>query len=145
MIAPDLKPMFKKVFMLRFEEEPPYDVILDALQNEFDKEVTLANGDNGDDDSDSDNSNNYYHKFEWAKQQIIQRNCIEPKAKIGSNASNASSINDSGASKLKFGVKSIPLGLASQGHSINTDNKSNMDSIFTRKQQSYGGSQFSRD
>ena len=42
-------------------------------------------------------------------------------------------------------MRSIPLGLASQGHSINTDNKSNMDSIFTRKQQSYGGSQFSKD
>ena len=31
MISPDLKPIFKKVFMLRFEEEPPYDQILEAL------------------------------------------------------------------------------------------------------------------
>lgn len=44
MISSELRPMFKKVFTLRFEDEPPYDMIIEAIQKEFKKELLLANG-----------------------------------------------------------------------------------------------------
>ena len=31
MTAQNLRPMFKKIFTLKFEQEPPYDMILESL------------------------------------------------------------------------------------------------------------------
>jgi len=52
--------MFKKVFTLRFEEEPPYDMINEALHKEFQKELVLAKG-------EVDLEKPIIHQFEWAK------------------------------------------------------------------------------
>lgn len=35
----DLKRLFKKVFTLKYNEEPPYEALRSQLQHEFDREV----------------------------------------------------------------------------------------------------------
>jgi len=55
MIASDLRPMFKRVFTLRFEEDPPYDQILGALKNELNKEAQVLR------------NPSVHHQFEWCK------------------------------------------------------------------------------
>ena len=34
--------MFKKVFTLQFEEEPPYELIINTIKNEIQKDVQLC-------------------------------------------------------------------------------------------------------
>ena len=38
-IPKDLRDIFKKVFTLQFEEEPPYDYILSTIKNELQKDI----------------------------------------------------------------------------------------------------------
>ena len=41
-IPKDLRNMFKKVFTLQFEEEPPYDYILTTIKGEIQKDIKLG-------------------------------------------------------------------------------------------------------
>lgn len=51
-----LRPIFKEIFTLKFEDEPPYQKLIDNLANEIKKEVQLDK-----------NLMPMIHSFEWAK------------------------------------------------------------------------------
>ena len=51
-----LKPIFKKIFTLQFEEEPPYEALISDLKREFLREI-----------SEQDPSG--LHQFEWVKKE----------------------------------------------------------------------------
>ena len=60
--------MIKKVFMLNFEEEPPYDLILEKLTSEIQKNVKLG-----------PDLQPIAHCFEWniSEAQKLKKNIIQ--------------------------------------------------------------------
>jgi len=42
MIPKDLRDMFKRIFTMQFEEEPPYDFIINSLKAEIQKDIKLG-------------------------------------------------------------------------------------------------------
>jgi hypothetical protein len=55
-IPKDLRDMYKKVFTLQFEEEPPYEQLINTIKAEIQKDIKLDG-----------NMQPITHEFEWIK------------------------------------------------------------------------------
>ena len=90
--------MFKKIFTLKFEEQPPYDSIIETLQAEQQKEILLGIGDNNQGYTKHEYKNTpIHHQFEWTKNHAAKsllKNYMEDR-KFGDGSSH-SSINSFG-------------------------------------------------
>ena len=102
MITSDLRPMFKKVFTLKYEEEPPYEYVIECIQKEIKKKM-----------KDSSEP----HHFEWTKNyssQVFDR-VVKEKTKKKDAESNGISEESKSQTTYSFHnmqYKSKPLEMA---------------------------------
>lgn len=61
MVPENLKKLFKKIFTLKFEEEPPYKELRDKLVAEYQREVEQIQEVNP----------SYIHQFEWISEALL--------------------------------------------------------------------------
>ena len=60
MIPKDLRALFKKIFTMQFEDEPPYDHIITAIKKEIQKDIEL-----------DDDLQPVVHQFEWIRHGLV--------------------------------------------------------------------------